>query len=96
MRKLTVAQMAVFFACGAAAGVIGYQLSGQRIGVAYVASILVATLSFCLAIAKQAGRATTFTCPVKGCGVYIRAAGASDAELARLRALATDHSKHTR
>lgn len=93
MRKLTVAQAAAVFAIGCAVGNIGYRLSGHQVGVAYIAAIVVGTLSVGLAFAARPARTVVFTCP-EGCGVVIDATGSSGVELDRLRALAVDHSKH--
>ncbi|NUH42891.1 hypothetical protein HUF15_40445 [Streptomyces samsunensis] len=96
MRKVTTVQAGAVFVAGCVAGDIGYRLSGHQVGAAYITAIVVGSLSVGLVFASPADRTITFTCPVKGCTVSIRARDTSAEELERLRALATDHSKHGR
>ena len=97
MQKATLAEAAILVFSGGIAASLGIQLADHSVSIAAISATITFTLTTGLYIAAQIGqglRTTLYTCPAKGCTVSIRARGTDQAELARLRTLATDHGKH--
>ncbi|MFE2486016.1 hypothetical protein ACFXGR_22500 [Streptomyces mirabilis] len=97
MQKATLAEASIALSSGIVAASLGSELASHHVSPAAIVTTLLAVVSTGLYVAQQLGqgfRSTLYTCPVKSCTASIRAKGASPAELDRLRALATDHSKH--
>ncbi|MFI0822215.1 hypothetical protein ACH4TX_41735 [Streptomyces sp. NPDC021098] len=97
MKKSTLAEAATVITSGAVASGIGHQLADHHVPTPALVTAVMAILASGLYLAHQISqglRTTYYTCPAKGCDVSIRARDTSQAELNRLRTLATDHSKH--
>jgi hypothetical protein len=97
MKKATLIQTAILIPSGAVATALGAQLASHNVSTAAITSTVLAVLSTGLFLASRlayVGRTVFYTCPAKGCEVAISARDTRPAELDRLRALATDHSKH--
>jgi hypothetical protein len=95
--KATLTEASIALASGIVAASLGSELAAHYVSPVAIVTTLLAVISTGLYVAQQIGqglRSTLYTCPSKGCTVSIRAKGASPEELDRLRALATDHSKH--
>lgn len=97
MHKATAIAAGIVAISGAAATILATDLADHHVGAITVAAFVTGTLSSGLSLAHTIGeaiRTTVYTCPTPDCAVTIRAAGADPDELARLRSLATDHSRH--
>jgi hypothetical protein len=97
VKKPTVIQAVILASTAGIAARLGHQLITHNVSVMATVSAVLAVLSTGLFIASRIadyGRTATYGCPVKGCGVSITARDTSAAEHDRLRAMATDHSKH--
>lgn len=97
MKKANLIQTAILIPSGAVATALGAQLAGHNVSTAAITSTVLAVLSTGLFLASRlayVGRTAFYTCPTKGCEVAITARDTRPAELNRLRALATDHTKH--
>ena len=97
MKKATLAEAGILIVSGGIAASLGLQLADHSVSAATIAATVVFALTTGSYLAAQVGqglRTTFFSCPTKGCTVSIRAKDTSQDELARLRALATDHTKH--
>ena len=96
-RKATAIETSVLGISGALAAGLAAQLADHGVGVYAIVSVVAFTLTsgfYFAARISQALRTTFYACPVKGCAVSIRAQNATNAELDRHRAYATDHTKH--
>ncbi|MFJ1993101.1 hypothetical protein [Streptomyces asiaticus] len=97
MKKTTIAQAVIAAVTLVIAARLGYELADHNVSISAIVATIAFTLTGGLAFASditKGVRTTLYTCPAKGCTVFIRAAGTTENELNRLRALATDHSKH--
>ncbi|MEV5915729.1 hypothetical protein AB0M00_43465 [Streptomyces chartreusis] len=97
MHKATIAEGVILLTSGAAAAGLADKVHSYGVPTAAVIAVIVFTLSSGLGFANQIGQAlrtSYFSCPTKGCAVSIRVRSTGKAELAALRTLATDHSKH--
>jgi len=97
VNKATATEAAILILSGTLAAGLAKQLADHNLSVATIITVAAFTLTTGLYFAaqiSQAMRTTLYTCPTKGCTVSIRARAANTDELSRLRALATDHSKH--
>ena len=97
MNKATLTEAAILIASGATAGGLANQLADHHVSVAAIIAVIAFTMTTGLTLAHQVGqslRTSFYACPAKGCTVTIRARGTSPTELANLRTLATDHTKH--
>lgn len=97
MNKATLTETAIVITFGAAAASLATQMNARDVSTLAIVAVIAFTLTTGLSLASQVGqslRTTLYTCPAKGCTVSIRARGTSTTESARLRDLATDHTKH--
>lgn len=97
MKKSTAIQVVLLASTAGVAARLGHQLITHNVSVMATISAVLAVLSTGLFIASRlayVGRTVFYACPVKGCQVSITARDASTAQHDRLRAMATDHSKH--
>ncbi|WP_060888637.1 hypothetical protein [Streptomyces scabiei] len=95
--KATAIEATVLVSSGALAAGLGVQLADHDVSTYAIAAAVVFTLTTGQYFANQLTqtlRTTFYACPAKGCAVYVRAKDVTDAELARYRAYATDHTKH--
>ncbi|MDX3279070.1 hypothetical protein [Streptomyces scabiei] len=95
--KATAIEATVLISSGVVASVLGTQLADRGVGTAAILTAVLAVLTASQYFANQLTqglRTTLYACPTKGCAVSIRAKDVTDAEQARLRAYATDHTKH--
>lgn len=91
-----LATVTAIAAVGAATG-LAQQLATHHVGIAAIMSTVLSLLAVGLMLAirfNEASRTVLYTCTVEGCDASVRAKDTRPAELARLRALASDHSKH--
>ena len=98
MKKPTAIQIAILAPTAGMAAHLGHQLATHNVSVTATISAVLAVLSTGLFIASRLayiGRTVLYACPVKGCDVSITARDASTPQHDRLRAMATDHSKHS-
>ncbi|GCD40838.1 hypothetical protein GKJPGBOP_00491 [Streptomyces paromomycinus] len=96
-RKVLFVEVGLLAVSGALAAALAARLLERGVGTAVVAAVVCCTLTVGLSLAAQFDqgmRTTLYTCPVSGCAVSVRVRGASPEALCRLRALATDHSRH--
>ncbi|MBP5918760.1 hypothetical protein F3K34_44045 [Streptomyces sp. LBUM 1486] len=96
-RKATTIEASVLVSSGIVAAVLGTQLADRNVGPAAILTAVLAVLTASQYFANQLTqglRTTFYACPTKGCPVYIRAKDVTSTEQARLRSLATDHTKH--
>ncbi len=87
----------VLISSGVVASVLGTQLADRGVSTAAILTAVLAVLTasqYFAAQLTQGLRTTLYACPAKGCPVFIRAKQVGDAEQARLRSMATDHTKH--
>lgn len=96
-RKATTIEASVLVVSGIVAAAISAQLAAHDVSMAVIVTVVLFILTagqyFAYSL-TQGLRTTFYACPTKGCVVSIRASHVTDAELKRLRTLATDHSKH--
>ena len=96
-RKATTIEASVLVVSGIVAAAISAQLAAHDVAMAVIVTVVLFILAagqyFAYSL-TQGLRTTFYACPTKGCDASIRARGTGKAELAALRALATDHSKH--
>ena len=98
MKKPTAAQAVILASTAGVAGRLGHQLATHNVSVMATISAVLAVLftgAFIASRVADVGRTVSYACPVKGCQVSITARGASTGQHDRLRALATDHSRHS-
>lgn len=91
LETLPAAVGAVFAVC------IGVTLAGHHVGIAVIVSVVLSLLSTGLLVGtqlQQAAHTRTFTCPEAGCPVQIRVTDRRLTDVARLRELAADHTRH--
>jgi hypothetical protein len=96
-RKATAIEASVLVVSGVLAAALGDRLADHGVSIAVIVSVtlfILTTGQYFANSLTQALRTTLYTCPTKGCPVYIRARDTAPAQLDKLRALATDHSKH--
>lgn len=97
MQKATLTEATILIASGAVAAGLATRISDHGVSTAAIVAVIAFTLTAGASLAQSIGQAMRthlFTCPTKGCTASIRARDTSPTELAQLRALATDHSKH--
>ena len=97
MNKPTAIEATIVVVSGALAAGIANQLTDHHVSTLTTVSAVLAILTAGIALAtqiSQALRTTTYTCPAKGCSVYVRVKDVTGTELGRLKTYATDHSKH--
>jgi hypothetical protein len=97
VNKATLTEAGILTVSAAIAASLGVQLADHSVSIAAITATVVFTLTTGMYFAFQVGqglRTSYFACPAKGCTASIRARGTDPKELARLQALATDHTKH--
>lgn len=95
--KATAIEATVLVSSGTVAAILGTQLADRNVSTAAILTTILAVLTASQYFANQLTqglRTTFYACPTKGCTASIRAKDVTDAEQNRLRALATDHTRH--
>jgi len=97
MKKTAVEAVAVAIATGGVAIAAATQLAEHHVSITSITLTVLAISSIGAvleSLVREGFRTVLYTCPVEDCRVFIRARETNEAELNRLREMATDHDKH--